>query len=186
MKNIEFKRKRQGKTDFKQRLKLLKGKKLRLVVRKSLKNITAQIVEYHPDGDKVLSSANSRELLKKYGWKGSRNNIPASYLTGYLLGKYASKAKITEAVLDIGSGKSVKGSKLYAVLKGAVDAGLKVPCKNVIFPSEDMINGTTIAKYGDLLLKENNYEKIFCGYTKKGIKASDLPKIFEETKKKIE
>ena len=43
---IKFRRKREGKTDYRKRLKLLLGGKPRLVVRKSLKNITAQIAVY--------------------------------------------------------------------------------------------------------------------------------------------
>ena len=43
---VPFKRKREGKTDYKKRLKLLSSSKPRLVIRKSLKNMTVQIIEY--------------------------------------------------------------------------------------------------------------------------------------------
>ena len=40
---LSYKRKREGKTDYRKRLKLLKSDKLRFVVRKSLNNILTQI-----------------------------------------------------------------------------------------------------------------------------------------------
>ena len=44
MKHIEFRRKREGKTDYKRRLRLLLSNKPRLVIRVSLKNIIIQIL----------------------------------------------------------------------------------------------------------------------------------------------
>ena len=57
-----YKRKKNGKTDYKKRLKLLKSRKPRLVIRKSLTQITAQVIQYQDEGDKVLVSAHSSEL----------------------------------------------------------------------------------------------------------------------------
>ena len=67
---IPFRRKREGKTNYKKRIAFLTSEKPRLVIRKSLKNITAQIVIYEPKGDKVIASACSAELTK-LGWKFS-------------------------------------------------------------------------------------------------------------------
>jgi large subunit ribosomal protein L18 len=121
--NVPYRRKREGKTDYKKRLALLKSGSHRLVVRKSVDNISAQIVEYHPDGDKVIASAHSRELIGK-GWKLSRKSVPAAYLTGLLLGKKAKEDG--EIIADFGMHPSTPGSRLYAVVKGALDAGIKV------------------------------------------------------------
>ena len=63
---VPHKRRREGKTDYRKRLKLLKSKKPRLVVRKSLKHVRAQIIKYSPKGDETLVSATSEEL-KKFG-----------------------------------------------------------------------------------------------------------------------
>ncbi len=186
MNRIEFRRKREGKTDYKKRLNLLLNKKLRLIIRISLKNINVQIVEYNETGDKILVSANSKELEKKFGWEAGRNNLPASYLTGYLIGKKAVKRGIKDAILDIGLGKSVKGGRLYSALKGVLDAGLNVPCSEDIFPSDESIKGAHISNYAQKLIKEGKYEKIFSSYIKKSIKAEDIPKYFEEAKKKID
>lgn len=126
-------RRREGKTDYGLRLRLLASRKPRLVVRKSLKNVNAQIIEYGEAGDKIVASCNSRELIK-LGWKHARKNLPAAYLTGFLLGHKAKKKGLKEAVLDIGLYVSVKGNVIYAALKGALDAGLEVPHGEEMLP----------------------------------------------------
>jgi len=156
MTRVEYKRKREGKTDYKIRLKLLTSKKPRLVIRKSLKNIIAQITLYDQKGDKVVTSAHTNEL-KKLGWKFSRSNLPAAYLLGKLIGKKAISKNIKEAILDIGLSPSVKGSIFYAVLKGAVDSGLKIPCSKEILPSEDRIKGKHIQNKPGM---DKNFEEI--------------------------
>lgn len=140
---IPFRRKLEGRTDYRKRLILLKSGKPRFVVRRSLNNISAQIIGYETEGDKVLVAAHSRELLK-LGWKGRRRNLPAAYLVGYLCGMKAKKAKINDAIFDAGFYTSVKGSVIYAVLKGALDAGLKIPHNEAVFPPADRIMGKHI------------------------------------------
>src|SRR3989344_5153073 len=108
---VKYRRKTSGKTDYRKRLKLLLGGKPRLVVRKSLKNITAQIAAYSKEGDKILASAHSREL-NEFGWNSPKGNTPSAYLVGLLLGKKAKKTNIKEMILDLGMNKSVKGSRL--------------------------------------------------------------------------
>lgn len=141
-----FKRKILGKTNYRKRLKLLLANKPRLVVRKSLKNISAQVVEYGEKGDKIVVSAHSSEL-KKYGYGRSKGNIPAAYLVGLLAGSKAKKKNIAESVLDIGLQNSVKGSRIYSVLKGCLDAGLKVPHSKDILPIENRIKGEHIKDF---------------------------------------
>ena len=141
---MPFKRTREGKTDYKRRLKLLKSRKPRLVVRRSLNYITAQIVEFNKQGDKTLISAYSRQL-KKLGWKFSCDNMPAAYLTGLAIGTQAVKSNIKEVVLDSGLYQSTKGNRIYAVVKGAVDGGLDVHVSKEILPSDDRISGKHIA-----------------------------------------
>jgi large subunit ribosomal protein L18 len=108
-------------------------------------------------------------------------------LTGYLIGKNAVKKGIKEAILDIGLANSVKGGKIYAALKGVLDAGLNIPCSEDVLPNEESIKGVHIANYASKLSKDDKkkYERIFSAYLKKSIKPEDLPKYFEETKKKI-
>ena len=119
---LAFKRRREGKTDYRARLNLIGLDKSRLVVRITNQHTIAQIINVKADGDETIVSAHSNEL-KKMGWLGSGKNTSAAYLTGFLLGKKALKAGITAAVLDIGLKSSTKGAKIFAALKGAVDAG---------------------------------------------------------------
>ena len=183
---MEYKRKRQGKTDYRKRLNLLLGKKPRVVIRISLKNIIMQVIEYDEKGDKVIVAASSKELEKKYGLKFNRSNIPCAYLTGYLLAKKAAKKDIKDSIFDLGFANNIKGTKVYAGLKGVIDGGLKVKCGEEIFPKEDIIKGSHIANYANKIKADKEkYEKIFAGYIKKGVKPEDIPKYFDEVKNKI-
>ncbi len=142
-KKVPKRRRREGKTNYHKRLKLLLAKKPRLVVRKSNTRIQAQMIKYSPEGDKVLLETNSKEL-EKYGWKHSLKNIPASYLTGVILAKKSLEKGIKEAVLDVGLTKATKGGKVFALQKGAIDAGLKIVHSEKIFPKERRIRGEHI------------------------------------------
>ena len=64
---------------------MLMGHKDFVTVQISNENTYVQIHKPELTGDKVISSAHSRFLIKK-GWKGSRKDIPAAYLTGYFAG----------------------------------------------------------------------------------------------------
>jgi len=138
---VPFRRKRLGKTDYKKRLGLLKSKTLRLVVRRSNKHIVAQLVKYADKGDVIINSVSSNNL-KKYGWDKSTGSIPAAYLVGLLIGKM-SKGQV--AILDLGLQIPVSGSRLYAVLKGAVDSGLKINYSEEVIPTEDRLSGKHIS-----------------------------------------
>ena len=183
---VSYRRKRSGKTNYKKRLKLLLSSKPRLVVRKSLRSTIMQIIEYNPDGDKVLAAACSKDLTK-LGWKGSTSNLSSAYLTGLLLGQKAKKAKVSEAILDIGLNTPAKGSRLFASVKGVIDSGLKVPSGNEIFPSKDRIEGKHIVNYALHLQKSDKqrYEKQFSLYLKQGLKPETIATHFAEIKNKI-
>jgi len=182
---VAHRRRREGKTDYRLRLKLIKSHKPRFVVRKSANNITCQIIKHNSSGDNVVVSINSSHL-KKLGWKG-HNNIPAAYLTGYLCGLSAKKHKVTEAVFDMGLYRSTKGSRLYAALKGAVEAGLEIPHSEDILPPEERTSGKHIASYAQTLKKEKPevYNKIFSLYIKNKLSPETLPEHVVEIKKKM-
>ncbi|MDD2777892.1 MAG: 50S ribosomal protein L18, partial [Methanocellales archaeon] len=107
----KFRRRKEGKTNFRQRLKLLLSQKPRVVVRKSLKHMVVQLVYPGEQGDVTQLSVISSEL-KKFGLNRT-GNISAAYLTGLLFGLRAKKIA-KEAVLDIGLQTSSPGSKIYA------------------------------------------------------------------------
>lgn len=181
---VAFKRRREGKTNYGARLKLIGLDKHRLVVRVTGNHTIAQIVDVQIEGDQTMVSAHSQEL-KNMGWLASGKNTSAAYLTGYLCGKKAIKEGITEAVLDMGLATSTKGSRVYAVIKGAIDAGLEVPHNDVILPSEDRITGEHISQYAESLDKAE-MEKKFSQYIQRGLSPKDLPDHFQSIKEKIE
>ena len=86
------------------------------------------------------------DLVANYGWPEnlSQKNIPASYLVGFAMGKAAVAAGHSEAVLDIGLAASSSGSRVFAALKGMVDAGLDIPHSDEIIPSDDRISGSHV------------------------------------------
>ena len=143
---MPFKRRLEKKTNYKKRLALLLSEKPRLVIRRTLKHMKIQIVNYEPDGDKTVVSATTQEL-EKLGWKYSTSNIPAAYLAGLLIGQKAKKKKIKDLVIDFGPQIVLKGSRLYATVKGVIDSGIEVPCSDDVFPSEDRLKGENIVKY---------------------------------------
>lgn len=181
---LAFKRRKQGKTDYHARLKLIGLDKSRMVVRITNNHIITQIIKVNPQGDETLISAHSKEL-EKLGWKGSGKNTSAAYLTGFLCGKRALSEGIEESTLDIGLKQSLKGSKMYAALKGAVDAGLHIPHNDMVLPDDERITGEHIAKYSQTL-KDSELKKKFSLYLERGLSPSDLPDHFETIKKKIE
>jgi large subunit ribosomal protein L18 len=183
---IPHRRRREQRTDYRQRLRLLKSAKPRFAVRLSGRSVTCQIIVHDSKGDRTVATATAFEL-KKHGWKGHTGNLPAAYLTGYLCGQKARKEKIKEAVLDIGLHHSVKGSRVYAALKGALDAGMQIPHSEGILPSEERIKGAHIFGYAELLKKEKpeKYGKHFSQYLKSSLQPEDLAKHFEEVKAKL-
>lgn len=155
---IRYRRDRQGKTDYRRRLAMLKSGTPRLTVRRTVNNIIVSIVSYDPDGDKVVTSVHSSQLRKR-GWNHSTGNIPAAYLTGYLAGKAALAKGVNEAILDIGQQAPIKGGRVFAALKGAVDAGLTVPHGEDALPSEERVFGEHIKAHTGTDLKAD-IEKI--------------------------
>jgi large subunit ribosomal protein L18 len=182
---VQLRRRREGKTDYQARKALVTSRKPRLVTRASIKNVEVQIIVAKPHGDEVLASANSRELIKSYGWRAPTGNIPAAYLTGLLCGLKAKAAGIKEAILDIGLVSPTKGSKIFAVLSGVVDAGVEVP------HSEDKIvkerlKGDHIGKYAKSLgAGSEEYTAKFSQYTAKGIVPEKIGEHFAKVKADI-
>ncbi len=162
MKTLKRRRK-EHKTDYLKRIKLLKSGSPRVVFKKTNKYILAQYVESKEAQDKVQVGITSKILIK-YGWpkefEGSLKSTPASYLTGLLIGKKILGKKLGKPVLDFGMIRVLHKNKVFAFLKGLKDSGIEVTCKEEFFPNEDRIKGKHLKK--------------------------DFSKIFEEIKSKIE
>ena len=181
---VAFRRRREGKTDYAARINLIDYEKSRLVVRISNTQATVQIVDYAPEGDITIASAVGKQL-SDYGYLGNTSNITGVYLTGYLCAKRALSKGIEYAILDIGLKSPIKGSKVFAALKGAVDAGLEVPHGDFIFPEDERIRGEHIVNYAESLDDEELAKK-FSKYLERGLQPADLPENFDETIKNID
>ena len=145
---VPYRRKREGKTDYKTRLNLLKSGMARFVIRPSNKHIITQLVKYETDGDKIIASAHSKEL-ESFGWTQNTGNIPAAYLTGFLCGQKAKESGINDAIVDISLLPSIAGSRLYSAIKGAIDSGLQIPADETVFPDPKRIEGNHIKDMGN-------------------------------------
>ena len=93
---VKFRRRREGKTDYYARKRLVvqdKNKyntpKYRMIVRMSNKDITCQIAYARLEGDRVVAAAYSHEL-PRYGVKVGLTNYAAAYCTGLLLARRVS------------------------------------------------------------------------------------------------
>jgi large subunit ribosomal protein L5e len=157
---VKFRRRREGRTDYAQRKRLIaqdKNKynspKYRLIVRRTNKDIIAQIAYSKISGDVTMVAAYSHEL-PKYGIKLGLTNYAAAYATGLLIArrllqkvrldkKYEGEKEITGedfivehsgngpkpfmALLDVGIARTSTGARIFATLKGALDGGINIP-----------------------------------------------------------
>jgi len=145
-----LRRLREEKTNYKRRSAMLMGKRNFITVKISNENIQVQIHKPEMTGDKVIASAHSRFLLKQ-GWNGSRKNIPAAYLTGYMAGKKVIAKGGKDAILYRGTDRYT--TRMAAALKGVLDAGLKIPAEAESFPAEERIKG-------EHLKVKNDFDKV--------------------------
>jgi len=170
-----MRRRREVRTDYHQRLRLLKSGKPRLVARKSNRHVTAQLVLPGPDGDDTLAAAHSSDL-EGFGWEAPTGNLPAAYLTGLLAGQRAVEAGLEEAVLDIGLNTATPGSKVFAIQEGAIDAGLEIPHSDDVLADWPRTRGEHIAEYAEQL-DEPLYASEF--------DATTLPEHFDEVRETL-
>ena len=156
-------RRRENKTDYLKRLKLLKSDSPRIVFRKTNKYLIVQYTTSEETKDKIEIGMTSKKLIN-YGWpkdlEGSLKSLPASYLVGLLIGKEILKNKKETPIVDFGMIRIVSKSKVHAFLKGLVDSGVKLKHKKENFPNDERISGKHLKK--------------------------DFSKIFNEIKSKIE
>ncbi len=184
-KKVLYRRKSEGRTNYKKRMRILLSNKLRVVVRFTNTKVLAQITKFTGAGDLVLVGVDS-DALKKLGWNYSLKNFPAAYLTGLLLAKKAIASGIKEGVLDTGFSTPFKGGRAYAFLKGAVDGGLDIPFSEKILPSEERINGGKIADYAKKLAENKEiYNQRFGQYLKNNAQPEKIVEQFEVIKQKI-
>jgi len=103
---VKFRRRREGKTDYYARKRLViqdKNKynspKYRMIVRFSNTDVTCQIAYARLEGDIVVSAAYSHEL-PRYGVKVGLTNYAAAYCTGLLLARRVLKKFSLDTVYE--------------------------------------------------------------------------------------
>ncbi len=147
MKKTIRKRRRSHQTDYGRRFKLLKSEKPRLVFRKTNSAVIVQYVNSVAAQDSIVFGVTSKVLLK-HGWpenfKGSLKSITASYLTGFLVAKKIIKEKLDTPIVDLGMQRTIYKTRVYAFIKGLIDAGLEINCKEEAFPEEERISGASM------------------------------------------
>jgi large subunit ribosomal protein L18 len=169
MRTIRKRRRLEQKTNYKKRIKTISGGFPRIVLRKSNKYMFAQYVISKEAQDKIVGGVSSKTLIE-YGWpekyKGSLKSLPASYLTGLLIGKkIVNKESSERVIIDLGMMRKVHKSRIYAFMKGIQDSGVPIITSNEeIFPSKDRISGKHIESKKELSeifnrVKENIVKK---------------------------
>jgi large subunit ribosomal protein L5e len=132
---VKFKRRRQAKTDYHARTRLIiqdknkyKTPKYRLVVRFSNRDVTCQVFSADMSHDVCFCAAYSHEL-PRYGVKVGLNNYAAAYCTGLLLARrvnaklgleYAGTTKVDGALYRVEADANGK-----APFKALLDVGLR-------------------------------------------------------------
>jgi large subunit ribosomal protein L18 len=169
-----MRRRREARTNYHQRLRLLKSGKPRLVARKSNRHVRAQLILTGPQGDQTIASATSEDLAE-YGWEAPTGNLPAAYLTGLLAGKRAVEAGLESAVLDIGLNTATPGNKVFAVQEGVIDAGLEVPHNDEVFADWERTRGEHIAEYAE------SQDGLYAG----DFDATTLPDHFDSVRERL-
>ena len=177
-----FRRRREGKTDYRKRRGMIVGRTPFLVVRISGRYVYAQILKPTPNGDLTICSASSRDLAK-YGWKGSAKNLSSAFLTGYRLGKVA-KGKVEDLVLYSGVGRFVHGSRIASVVKGVKEAGLDVSVGEDGLPDDKRTKGTHVAEYAKKLESEDKekFQRVFSKVLSGGSSPASYPAEFDKVK----
>lgn len=126
---VKFRRRREGKTDYRARKRLIcqdKNKynspKYRLVVRFTNKYVLAQIIYATIQGDVCMCQASSKEL-PRYGCKVGLKNYAAAYCTGLLVARRLLRQLVREHTHTRASGTAV--SSMYVchplVIAGCVE-----------------------------------------------------------------
>jgi large subunit ribosomal protein L5e len=167
---VKFKRRREGKTDYRARIRLInqdKNKyntpKYRFVVRFTNKNIIAQITSASIAGDIVLAAAYAHEL-PRYGLEVGLTNYAAAYCTGLLLARRVLKMlemddEYEGNVEATGEDFSVEPAESRRPFRALLDVGLiKTTTGNRVFGA---LKG---ALDGGLDIPHS--EKRFAGFTK--------------------
>ncbi|OAY71719.1 60S ribosomal protein L5 [Ananas comosus] len=185
---VKYKRRREGKTDYRARIRLIsqdKNKyatpKYRFVVRFTNKDIVAQIISASICGDLVLAAAYSHEL-PRYGLEVGLTNYAAAYCTGLLLARRVLK-------------KLEMDEEYEGNVEGALDGGLDIPHSDKRFAGfkkdekqldaevhRNYVFGGHVASYMRMLMEDEpeKYQSHFSEYIKRGIDPDDMEGLYKK------
>jgi len=233
----KYRRRREGKTDYHARRKLVhqsKNKynntKYRLICRITNKKVICQIAYATIQGDRILCQANSTELTK-YGMPVGHTNYAACYATGLLIARRAlqivgldtaitgveeadaeeyhveeleNERRPFKCILDVGLIRTIPGSRVFGMLKGAVDGGLHIPHSVKNFPGFteaekgeqyqydasahlERIIGTHVQEFMENLQEEDpeRYKVAFSKFIENDIEPDGLCDLYKEVHAKI-
>ena len=178
---LSFRRRREHRTNYRLRKKLILSGLPLFYVFRSLRYITVSFIIPKPEGDHTVAAACSKELMKRFGLVSGKN-LPAAYLTGLLAGARAKKAGISKAIINLGVTWSKKASIPFAAAQGARDAGIEIPIGEEALVDWKRIRGEHIANYAKLLKQTDieRYKRMFSQYLEKGLDPESLPEKFDQ------
>jgi large subunit ribosomal protein L5e len=132
---VKNRRRREGKTDYYARRRLIQqdknkydSKKYRLVVRRTNKRIITQIIYATIQGDRVLAQADSFEL-KRFGVEAGLTNYASAYATGLLV---ARRLLSNLGMADLYQGVTDVNGELFDIYDKGVKEGERRPFKAVL------------------------------------------------------
>lgn len=234
----KYRRRREGKTDYHARRKMVSQQKnkyntpkFRLITRITNSKIICQIAYATIQGDRILCQATSKEL-EKYGVPCGHTNYSACYATGLLIARRAldlvgladsitgveevnaeefhveendNDRRPFKVILDVGLIRTIPGSRVFGILKGAVDGGLHIPHSVKNFPGYkepeekgqdyeydagahlERILGNHVQEYMEMLQEEDpeRYKVAFSKYIENDIEPDTLEEVYKECHNKI-
>ncbi|KAG5394675.1 hypothetical protein IGI04_024638 [Brassica rapa subsp. trilocularis] len=197
---VKFRRRRDGKTDYRARIRLInqdKNKfntpKYRYVVRFTNKDIVAQIVSATITGDIVLASAYAHEL-PRYGLKAGLTNYAAAYCTSLLLARRVLQMLEMDAEYEGNAEIRLILNKYDNESVGALDGGLDIPHSDKRFAGfnkegknldaevhRKYIYGGHVADYMKLLMEDEpeKYQSHFSNYLKKDLAPENMEEMYK-------
>merc|ERR1712061_255827 len=203
---VKFRRRREGKTDYYARKRLVvqdKNKyntpKYRMIVRSSNKDITCQIAYARLEGDRIVAAAYctglllARRVLKQLNLDEAYQGNDSIDGEKYMVEDNDDGPGAFRACLDVGLARTTTGAKVFGAMKGAADGGLDIPHSEKRFPGYDKeekeysaevrrnhIFGQHVAEYMRQLLDkdEDAYKRQFSRSIKNGITADTVEDMY--------
>merc|ERR1712072_684879 len=187
---VKFRRRREGKTDYYARKRLVvqdKNKyntpKYRMIVRSSNTDICCQIAYARLEGDIINCAASyctglllARRILQKFNLDSVYEGNTDINGEMYCVEDNDDGPGAFRACLDVGLTRTTTGARCFVVMKGAVDGGIEVPHSEKRFPGYDKeskefdagvlrehIMGVHVGKYMKALMDEDedSYKRQF-------------------------